>query len=207
MCHPLYALSVGIPKVPGFCMYGMCMCAHACMCECLCCLLVLGTSHNYAHVSNTLIFNAHFTLKLPTPRYERPPFLALNLHRVVIICIEVYQCMCSIRLVVMIIKEVMWKSLSRYFIFPLYIKTEFSVFRSRKNPISPVNNNEETEEWIYQWNQVLYITVNCNISFSFLSSSLYAWTVLTKSLRIAWFVHCRECSTNLKWWSDVLFFQ
>ena len=144
-------------------------------------------------IRTTLVFTPHFTLKLPTRSYERPPFLTLSLHRVVIICIEAYQCVCSIRLVVMIIKEVMCKSLCRYYVFPWYIQTEFSAFRSRENPISPVNNNEETEEWIYQWNQVLNITVNCNISFSFLSSSLCACTILTKSLGIAWFIHCREC--------------
>jgi hypothetical protein len=56
------------------------------------------------------------------------------------------------------------------FILALYIRTEFSVFRSRENPTCTVDNNEETEEWIYQWNQVLDITVNSSISFSFLLS-------------------------------------
>jgi hypothetical protein len=188
MCHLLCVLSVCTQSYKFLCVWSvcvcMCMCAHACICECLCCLLVLGTSHNYAHVSNTVVLTPHFTLKLPTPRYERPPFLTLSLCRVVIILVEVYQCICSIKLVVMIIKEIMWKSWCRYYVslHPLHIKAEFSVFRSRENPISPVNNNEETEEWIYQWNQVLDITMNCYISFSFLSSSLCAWTILAQSL-------------------------
>jgi len=101
MCHPLCALSKLQVFVCMVCVC-MCMCVHACICECLCCLLVLGTSHNYARVSNPLVFTPHFTLKLPTPGYERPPFLTLSLCRVVIICIEVYQCICSIRLVVII---------------------------------------------------------------------------------------------------------
>lgn len=130
------------------------------------------------HVSNTSFFTLHFTFKLLTPMYVRSPFLTLSLCIVVTMYIEVYQCVCSIRLVIMIIKKVMWKSLCRCYIFPLNIKTEYSVFRSRENSTSPVNNNEETEEWIYQWNQVLDSTVNCNIFVSFLSSSLCAWTIL-----------------------------